>query len=291
MKFNYPDFSQAYPNLYQKKLLRRLPKQLRYSVFYYCHRQKAQKLLRVINNSSRISKLLQNYYEIAQTLFEGYVFNQYSLNNRIDILIKDLELAESKFPEQFFEDGVIVLSNLHNDLSIRLQLNPLNCMEGLWLLGLYHNDTRVYIFTFSIGVDDTLMIGSIQGAGADKEKSLIKTTTKSMHGLRPQQLMIWLAMMTAKMLDLEKVEAIGNNSHPRMNIRKRLKKKTIFAADYDGIWQDYDGELLPNGNWRLPPIIQKPIEEYASKKRSMYRKRYAMLDKINEDMQAQFNSN
>lgn len=56
-------------------------------------------------------------------------------------------------------------------------------------------------------------------------------------------------------------------------------------ADYDSFWLSIGGEKQENGNFMLPLVMpRKPMEEIASKKRSEYRRRYALLDSLIQQM-------
>jgi hypothetical protein len=52
-----------------------------------------------------------------------------------------------------------------------------------------------------------------------------------------------------------------------------------IALNYDDVWRDRGGELVATTHFELPSkTVRRPLEEISSKKRSMYRKRYEMLD-------------
>ena len=64
----------------------------------------------------------------------------------------------------------------------------------------------------------------------------------------------------------------------------RLSARSKILFNYDEFWQENQGQL--NGQyWQLPlESARKPLEEIASKKRSMYRKRYEMLDEMSKNI-------
>ena len=67
--------------------------------------------------------------------------------------------------------------------------------------------------------------------------------------------------------------------------KSRLIQSKRYVVDYDAIFQESAGKL--GKYWTLPLNFEtKSLEEIPSKKRSMYRKRYAMLDNLLANMQS-----
>ncbi|MBW8779742.1 MAG: DUF535 family protein, partial [Burkholderiales bacterium] len=51
--------------------------------------------------------------------------------------------------------------------------------------------------------------------------------------------------------------------------------------DYRGFWAEHDGARDASGNWGLPlGTALRPLEEVPTKRRAMYRRRYAMLEAL-----------
>jgi hypothetical protein len=51
--------------------------------------------------------------------------------------------------------------------------------------------------------------------------------------------------------------------------------------DYRGFWAEHEGVREDSGNWTLPlDTALRPLEEVPTKRRAMYRRRYAMLDAL-----------
>ncbi len=78
--------------------------------------------------------------------------------------------------------------------------------------------------------------------------------------------------------------AVGNATHIYQNWRYQSKKKDKLHADYDQFWLSMGAKPLDSGYFLLPErIARKPIEEIASKKRAEYRRRYQLLDELEQD--------
>lgn len=60
-------------------------------------------------------------------------------------------------------------------------------------------------------------------------------------------------------------------------------------ADYDAFWSSLGGEMTDAGYYALPLTIARKSEaDIASKKRAEYRRRYALLDSVVEQVPRRF---
>ncbi|WNI61450.1 VirK/YbjX family protein [Enterobacter asburiae] len=127
----------------------------------------------------------------------------------------------------------------------------------------------------------TLFIGGLQGAKAHVPHELIQGATKACHGLFPKRLLVEAAMTLGAAFPVEQIVAVSNDTHIYRSWRYRKKKEGKLLADYDSFWLSLGGEKQDNGNFMLPLVMpRKPMEEIASKKRAEYRRRYALLDSL-----------
>lgn len=131
----------------------------------------------------------------------------------------------------------------------------------------------------------TLFIGGLQGAKANIPHEVIQTATKSCHGLFPKRLLLEACTELASYLDVEQIIAVSNDTHIYQSWRYRKKKQGKLHADYDSFWESLSGERTAEGTFRLPMLIaRKTMEEIASKKRAEYRRRYDLLDSLQNQM-------
>ena len=129
-----------------------------------------------------------------------------------------------------------------------------------------------------------MYVGCIQGGYGNDNKAI----SKVMGGLRPKAFMVFVAQEMAAALGVGRIFGIGNAIHAH-------KKKHIvyipsvhgLSFDYDSLWGESDGEISANGWFEIPLSFQKrPYESIKSNKRSMYQRRYAMLDKVSEQIRS-----
>ncbi|WP_337264429.1 MULTISPECIES: VirK/YbjX family protein [unclassified Serratia (in: enterobacteria)] len=135
----------------------------------------------------------------------------------------------------------------------------------------------------------TLFIGGLQGAHCTVPHAEIQSTTKACHGLFPKRLVLEGTLQLAQQLKLGQVIAVGNSTHIYQNWRYNRKKRALLHADYDQFWASIGGKPFDDGYFLLPKhVARKPMEEIASKKRAEYRRRYQLLDELQQGIAAHF---
>ncbi|MBR4625362.1 MAG: DUF535 family protein, partial [Alphaproteobacteria bacterium] len=124
-----------------------------------------------------------------------------------------------------------------------------------------------------------LLIASIQGSSLDNAPEEIKLATKQLHGIRPAFLLVHIFKM---LCEIKQFQLLGIPKKHQAKYRFNDFSRLLF--DYDAFWADNGGELKQN-YWYIPNIIErKSMDDIPSKKRSMYKKRYEMLDNIKQSL-------
>ena len=161
------------------------------------------------------------------------------------------------------------------DFEMTLSMTTHQPMEGYWVLELWHKPRNelVYLLTFA-KLGDALLIAVVQGPNFEGSKEMVKQLTKSCHGLRPAYLMVETMKSLTKILGYDKLLGIPQ----KYQNKSRFIQSKQYTVDYDAIFGESGGEL--KDYWELPLEMDRNLDDIPSKKRSMYRKRYAMLDEI-----------
>lgn len=161
--------------------------------------------------------------------------------------------------------------------------------------GTEEGDVRVFSLAINFGMIDgklVLKINSVQGCEPDchdpnKEISL---ATKCAFGYMPKYLLIDAAFEIAEAIGAEAVLGIKKTSHVYANAHYTEKVGDAVIMDYDKTWQEYGAVSFNKDYWKISPRERKPIEEVASKKRSQYKKRYALADAAFASIKSVFGS-
>ncbi|MGF1726287.1 VirK/YbjX family protein [Photobacterium nomapromontoriensis] len=129
-----------------------------------------------------------------------------------------------------------------------------------------------------------LAIGGIQGPSSSAENNVkIKALTKTLHGLRPKDLMIKMLTIIANIWQVDHILAVRNRAHI---YRARRYEKGKVKADYDAHWRALNAAEYNRDFVELSNIdIRKAPEEISRPKRAMYRRRYEWLDLMTETLE------
>ncbi|EIU2206642.1 virulence factor VirK [Shigella flexneri] len=157
--------------------------------------------------------------------------------------------------------------------------------EGELMLSLFYNKTVIARLTFSVILTQNghiAFIGGLQGAPKNTGPDVIRCATRAYYGIFPKRIIFEAFCALMKACNISECLAVSEHSHVFRQLRYWYQKRKTFVAVYSDFWESVAGKTC--GDWyRLPTqVIRKPLSDIASKKRSEYRKRYALLDYIHE---------
>ena len=129
--------------------------------------------------------------------------------------------------------------------------------------------------------------GCVQGR-SEGEGAFMKTLQKAMHGLRPKALVVFAAQEIARALGVRELLGAGNG------IQVHRRKHLIHLAwaheltfDYDTFWTELGAHPALDGWFYLPRKARRRTrEEIKPNKRTMYAKRYALMDSLAAQIRA-----
>lgn len=231
-------------------------------------------------------RLFENEPRLYYPLVTRAVDRRLGLAQRSSMFRHDLATAHRVYGEAICallaERAPWVWLQLDEQWNLVLEVNAVSFHEGFWSVCLRHRDGgRAYHAGFAFQPDRRVLIAGIQGPRGHEwpghdPKDIVRDLTKLCEGLRPPHLL--LEAIRAVALAAGATELVGID--PRHHIKgawnhrsKRLK------FDYAEFWSDGGGALGADGNWHLPLAgTRRDLADAPSKKRAMYRRRYALLD-------------
>lgn len=227
---------------------------------------------------------------MCERVQRDYISTQFSMAQRGVLLRKHFDLVcampeavrEAVYSPEGYEIARFIAGEIEHVL--KLQHVPTNAREGdlglVWECSLGRVATAAFALGNSRRGVRVLLVGGLQGGRGDAMVEMYRVLTRSMHGLRPMSSLVQFLQMAANALGATELMGVGNRAHIRFKPGKTL-------LDYDQLWQEHGGTLGVLGLQRIPIApIRRDLADVASSKRSMYRKRYALLDTVDTAMHA-----
>jgi uncharacterized protein VirK/YbjX len=219
------------------------------------------------------------------------IFYRHSIFAERGALIKKhFAFLEAKFTQAalrhvYIGEGITLWRDNYSDetLSLKLQFNEWHKKEGLMGITLELGERMIYQIIFWVASDESdemgLRIGAIQGSrgGLDTARDL----TKHFYGLRPKNFIIQALRLVAGQIGIDRIYAVSNYGfYANNHIRIDRKLKTSL----DVFFEEIGGRKCDDPRFYEIPMTEprKRLEEVKCHKRNLYRKRFAMLDTIEE---------
>jgi uncharacterized protein VirK/YbjX len=183
---------------------------------------------------------------------------------------------------------ILDLNSIRSGLKIVLDRAIWFRREGELVLNIFLDADRIYSLSFSFGRIDgekIAYIGGLQGVVIPNILELYKDLTKELYGIRPRDFIIQVFRLVCLAEGVKYILAVSDKCrHHHASYFGESKGKEVIA-DYDKFWSEQGGVYRSDGFFYLTPGINfRAIEDIASNKRSLYRKRYAFIDEISTSL-------
>ena len=276
-----------------RRLLRRWRKRL-YFVWVAMRQRRPCRDWYDFLDSAPLQPFLAIYPELPLKPLKPYLSLSLNIRERIRVIQDSLLLLSTHWKSfQHFiagQDPVIATIDLGPDGMAFLCLEYNRQKEGELSLLLRMTDGRVaamssFAFDRKSDGNHVMRIGRIQGV---KDHELMRSLEKAMHGLRPKSLMLFASQEFSRVLGVKEILGVSNaNQVYKKKVLIPIPGLRKLSFDYDDFWSEAGGTLEADGWFRLPPRLEKRhLSEIKPNKRSMYKKRYAMLDRISEQIRS-----
>ena len=283
--YQWPDPHALYPDRNQKSYRM---KRFRYRLRSWLHWQAVKKFESVVNKKPWLVDLLNQRANFSYPLVHRFLDKRFNTQQRFDAMCDNLTFLPEKLTalglpplwQQAISFGEVI-----PDFEMRLTITDYQPMEGFWTLELVYSPSQELVYLLTFGkVQQALLIAVIQGPNFEGSKDMVKLLTKKCHGLRPAYLMVEAMKALTNVLGYS---ALWGIPHKYQN-KSRFVQSKRYVVDYDAIFAESAGML--KDYWELPLHFEtKNMDDIPSNKRSMYRKRYAMLEQLRENMATALN--
>ena len=169
-----------------------------------------------------------------------------------------------------------------------LNFEPVQRKEGLLSVMMMLGDEELYQIRCWLdrrAGEDCLVIGAMQGPNMEGAKDIVKDITKRSHRYRTKNLILYMTQAVARSLGMKHIYAVTNAGYYAQNhVRRDRKLKTDFGA----FWEEAGGHKTDDPRFDELPLVEprKTMEEVPTRKRAVYRRRFAFLDDVDAQIAA-----
>lgn len=170
------------------------------------------------------------------------------------------------------------------DLRVVLDQAPWLLRDGQLVLSLWYGTDRAFSLAFYLSSESgdlRAYVGAVQGASSDMVDRY-RTMTRAAHGMRPRDLLIEIFLILARHLGTTQITCVSDRTMQQKSSYYQGQQSNTFVS-YDDTWKARGGRLDSDNFFHIPlERRRRESAEIPSRKRSMYRRRYAMLDRLEE---------
>lgn len=272
------------------------------------HPQRMERLYEFFNQSDILKKIADVYPFVYEQPTRAFFYHKSTFDERMTLVTDHMKFMTANLREDFlidvyaekpFELWKMPIDDELGDLHLVFYAKPGQRKESLLSIMFQLDDeTPIYQILFWIARADLLgdidsvpsslipnpyamWIGAMQGPNVDNAKDIIKVITKKSHAYRTKNLILYAAQSLARALNLQKIFAVTNAGYYANNhLRRDRKLKTSFSD----FWEECGGHLTSDERFFSLPLMEKrkTAEEIPSHKRATYRRRFALLDSLDD---------
>lgn len=238
--------------------------------------------------------LAKNPFPMEQVT-RAFFYNGSTFAERKQLIQSHFELMQEKMTSEWVYrlhvwDGIVIWKTKDENTDWQTYMGSASGQrkEGLLLLGMTWNQQLLYQIMFWLAKDkngeEALWIGAMQGPNMENAKDIIKDVTKRSFRYRTKNLILYMIMAVARALRVKHIYAVSNEGYYANNhIRRDRKLKTDFGS----FWEEAGGHVTDDPRFYEIPLVEprKTMEEVPTRKRAVYRKRFAFLDEVDAMIQ------
>ena len=258
------------------------------------HRRQLRELYEFFHETEARRALYErNPFPLEQAT-RAFFYTGSTVRARINLIKAHYDFLEKQLkPSDFVELGLDSLREIWRspDTDIAwnayLKFEPGQRKEGLLSVMMDVDGEHLYQIIFWIEQRDdqpTFVIGAMQGPNTENAQDFVREMTKRAHRFRTKNLILYMTQAVARALGIKRMLAVSNAGYYANNhVRLDRKLKTDFGA----FWEEVGGWETDDRRFYELPLVypRKTMEEVPTRKRAVYRRRFAFLDALDEEIE------
>ena len=254
---------------------------------------KMRKIIKFFQSSELLSRVAETFPFVYEQPTRAFFYNRSTFEERINLIEEHMTFLQTNLKSETVKDiysnkplklWQMDLDDEFKSMELIMSIESGQRKEGLLSLLLrLKNNKPLYQIMFWIAKDKSndwaMWIGALQGPNMDDAKEVVKKITKKCHAYRTKNLILYAAQAVSRNLGLKKIYAVTNEGYYANNhVRIDRKLKTSFSD----FWLEAGGSHTDDERFDILPLTEarKSADEIPTRKRAVYRRRFALLDEI-----------
>lgn len=241
-----------------------------------------------------LGRLLRARPEVWTALHAPFVAAGWDARTRLARIANHCAIVErlgppfDLHPDEFAD--LLHLGEIGPDYRLTIDQPRWMLRDGLLALSLWKGADRLFSLSFlfaSEGRRLLAIVGGIQGRRSPDARDAYRALTREACGVRPRDLLIELFRIMCDELGVSAIHAVSDATRHQRSRYFRHAPGFVdpVTVDYDGIWRERGGTVRADGLYELAVRRpHRPAEEVPARKRTLYRRRQAMMDGIRARM-------
>lgn len=273
----------------------------RYFVFLLrslVHRKELRELVEFFQQDELRNEIFQRQVFPIEQVTRAFFYNKSTFEERVKLAREHYEILQQRLqPEAFINLGDVDYKGYEiyqqdfddRHLSVFSKFGVGQRKEGLLSIIMELDGEPLYQIIFWLAKnkagEDAVWIGAMQGPNMDKAKDVVKKMTKWCHGYRTKNLILYMLQAMVRTIGIKKIYAVSNYGYYANNhVRSDRKLKTNFGD----FWLEAGGRETEDKRFYELPLVEKrkTMEEVPTRKRAVYRRRFAFLDEVDAEIEA-----
>lgn len=259
------------------------------------NQRRMKRVVQFFEGNDLLRRVADNFPYVFEQPTRAFFYHRSTFEERVRLIEEHMTFLQSTLKPSamldLYSDRTLKLWSMElgeelGSMDLILRAEPGQRKEGMAALMLVLPDGElIYQIIFWIAKDRagdwSMWIGALQGPNMDGAKDIIKKITKKCHAYRTKNLILYAAQAFARTLGLKNIYAVTNEGYYANNHVRRDRKLKTSLSDF---WQEAGGEHTDDARFDQLPTVEKrkTVEEIPSHKRATYRRRFALLDELDD---------
>ncbi|MGM9539094.1 VirK/YbjX family protein [Anaerovibrio sp.] len=258
----------------------------------YCNKKQVTRFQEFFAKTPLRRKFLHQHPKVFAQLSRQWLFRGSRIDQRLNAAVASWQYMEKMLPEYIMEKIYVqeqnrwtLWENVIEGKKLSLDVNFLDgeIKEGCLTVSLVWDGVTIYHINFWLrdsmpdSHEMSACIGCHQGSRDGLEVN--KLLTKKLYGCRPKNFVYLGFLYFLQAMGINKLSAVSNYGFYANNHFRRDRK---LKVSYDEFWESCHGALSDDKRFYMLPVqeFRKAQGDLPTKKRAVYRKRYALLDEV-----------